>query len=224
MTFGFIQGNAAFSASNTSQSLTFNSPVTAGSCLVVGIRSSNTSLTGLTDSVNGSTQYSLVRQTLWNSSANNLNVYIFPNTAAGTPTVTATFAAATNVYWAIAEYGGVATSSPVDVSAIQHNDTAVTSLSLPSITTTNANDVLIGIYVTQGSAAQTWTDNVAGSNPVTWTPRLSAAAEDEIYWVDAVVSSAGTYLENSAITTAETYASCQFALMQADVLMPQIWL
>ncbi|WP_024516842.1 hypothetical protein [Bradyrhizobium sp. Tv2a-2] len=224
MPFGFIQGTGGFSASNTSQAFTFGGAVTAGSCLALAMRSNSQSITGVTDNVNGAVAWTQVRQTAWNALGNQLSVYIFPNTASGTPTVTATFAAASSVDFAIAEYGGVATSSPVDVSAIQYNDTAGTAVSLPSITTTNANDVLIGVYVLQNGV--TWTDNVAGSTPNTWTNRIGADG-NIIWWNDVIVSSTGTYFENATLSASETYASCQFALKQfvaADVLMPQAWM
>ena len=137
-----LQSTSKDSGSVSSDTLAFGSAVTAGSLLVVSVRLGGVSATvAITDDKGNTwTQDKLQAQ----GTDHRLSVHSAPNAAAGATTLTATITGGpTTLRWAIHEYGSMATSAPVDVSAGAEGADS-TSMSSGSNTTTVANCLLFG--------------------------------------------------------------------------------
>ena len=94
--------------------ITFASPITAGSLLVVSTAIYNASATAVSDTVNGT--WGVAVASVTNSDLVDQQLFLFPNSAAGTDRVDITWSANTGLI-AAAEYASVATSSPLDPTA-----------------------------------------------------------------------------------------------------------
>jgi hypothetical protein len=133
-------------------------PVTAtaaGNTLVSTIAvaaGSSKSVTGVTDSAGGT----WTKGPVGFQSGSNTRVEIWFRTGvgAGVTSVTATLSAAANASANVSEWAGVATAGALDAEGAQGNLAGTTS-STPSVTTTNANDVLVGAINYPGTATST---------------------------------------------------------------------
>ncbi len=183
----YVQGYSSSQGSAATGSVTFTGAQTAGdlNVLIVGWGGS-TGPSSITDS-KGNTYVLAVGPT-----GSEQSIYYAKNiaaAAAGANTVTVTFSSSVSFLdIRVAEYSGIDTSSPLD-GAVGASGTAV-SISSGSLTTTNANDLLVaGDYTSQTTTA-------AGSG---YTQRLithySDILEDEI--VTTPGSYAGTATQNA---------------------------
>lgn len=142
--------------------------------------------------------------------------YANVGTSSGTFTVTATNSgsAGSSYISAVAlEYSGLASSSLVDQTA-SNSGTGVGTLSSGSITTTNANDLLIGVCCSDKSSNQTWTDPGAP-----WTQRFleSSGANYEMgIGNDRIVSVTGTYSVSWSIDTTGGDLTAAIASLKAS--------
>jgi fibronectin type 3 domain-containing protein len=141
----FVQSknNSPNNASLTTLSATFANAQTAGNFNVVAIAwgPNSVSISSLTDT-KGNT-YTLAVGPTTSTAGGTSVIYYAKNIAAGTNTVTVTFNGATGFPdIRIAEYGGISTTAPLDVTAAATG--SGTTSDSGSATTTNANDLLVG--------------------------------------------------------------------------------
>lgn len=178
---------------------TFAGAVTAGNTIFAVVGWDNNTagtITGVSDSVNGA--YTLV-ETLFHGSAESQALYYFPNSAAGTPTVTATlsgvFAGASVTCF---EVSGL-TSSPLLDTASQFNG-AGTSLTSGNITTKYPQELLIGYGRANGQ------NMVAPGLP--WTTQTSGRLGVQYQ----ITSSAGIYASPFSVATSVGYIDSVVAI------------
>ena len=189
MALAFVQVNQTWpTTSATTTALAYSSNVTAGSLLWCIVYWNNTGVTcTVADGVNGSwTGIGTATVGAGGLASFIGKMFYFPNAGAGATTVAATFSSAvTRRGIAIHEYSGADTSSPLDQSAyVAVNSTGATT---PTITTTNANDVIVA-----GCLAGTTTTGAAGGYTSRATPGAWSGNETE----DQIVSATGTYGPN----------------------------
>jgi len=153
----FIQSRSVDSGSVSSATLAYNSNIIAGSLLIQAARvGSGTATIAMTSPGNIHTQD---KSQLFSTDTAALTIHSAPNAAAGATTVTATLTGGpATLRWAIHEYGSMATSAPVDVSASAQS-TGGSPADSGSITTTVADDLLF----VAGAADDVWSSVTAGS-------------------------------------------------------------
>lgn len=138
MAIAYVQSRSTVAGASP-RSLAFSSAVTPGSLLVAAVFwNSATETCTFSDSVNGAwtssggPQVGLESLLAWR-----IQMFYFPNTAAGTPNCTATTSGGSNVLFAIHEYSGIATTSPVDTATVYNqyqNDTTWTTDPITNVT------------------------------------------------------------------------------------------
>lgn len=160
-----VQAGGSFTA-GTSTTRAFAGAVSAGDLLFFGIRvpDETTTVDSVSDDVNGA--YTLVSGPEDNSGATNLRMYLFcfPNSAAGTPTVTANFSASITGHTAVCALAGAQTSATADALGTSRltsgsGDTTFTSNAVNNV----AAGGILGLLVTNASmtiTASTGTDSV----------------------------------------------------------------
>lgn len=130
-------------STSTTQSVNINT--TAGNLLVAFIRQGSDNTSTVTVSDSASQTWTQVSSSPVHSSQTNFTGYMFyiPNSAA-VASVTVTFSVAVkNRSITVYEISGAATSSPLDGNVSSSTSVAATSLTSGSLTTTNANDILL---------------------------------------------------------------------------------
>jgi hypothetical protein len=142
MAIAHVQSNEDNIASGTGDTLAYGSGVTAGSLLVMSFRlgdpGSGPKTVTVSDDINGS--WTEVPSSAFTGGSGQVGQFYFPNAGSGTTTVTiAISGAATSIRWAIHEFSGVATTSPLE----QHNaSTFSIGEDGPDVTTVQANQVI----------------------------------------------------------------------------------
>ncbi len=151
----FVQTNSATPQTpQATVTVTFNSAQTLGdlNVVIVGWNDSTATVSSVADT-KGNT-YALAAAPIVQSGTASQAIYYAKNitsAAAGANTVTVTFnVAARFPDIRIAEYSGIDTVNPLDVSAGAQGSTATSSSG--SVTTTNANDLLIGANLVQSTS------------------------------------------------------------------------
>lgn len=187
-------------AAAVSDAVAFGSANTAGNFLVAMVQTSST-ISGVSDPTNGAWTKAVELDnggTLMSTA-----IWYLPNCAGGVaPTVTAANGfGGSFCHIAIAEYSGIATSSPLDQT--QGFDTSGSQSGTPSSgltpTTSQASELLIGVISNQSALTISWD---AG-----WTKEYedtSAGAGRAMTWADQTVSSTGTYKASGTISPAVT--------------------
>lgn len=207
-----VQEKSAQATGVTTTSITYTGAVVAGHFLGAGgrINDNTVSVSSMSDTVNGTWQTATLQTNsgdgdwlFWN---------FFDNTGSGTPAVSITISSAANIQWGITEYSGLATSSPVDVKA--GNDIASTTTPTTStITTTNANDLIIGLLVGNNANLSTATN---GQNSFTeWFQSNDATSGFCFSWTDKTVAATGNYSEAWSASTSMPCAGFIIALKAA---------
>jgi hypothetical protein len=137
---------------------TFQAAVTAGNMIVAAVSwDTVTSVGTLTCSDDLGNTYSTVN--IWNDTTNTqaLGICYAPNSAAGTPTVTATFSVThLTRRIIISEYSGVATVTPVDVSGGVGGGTGTTTANATTsgaVVPTKDGDLIYGAVMDTGGTA-----------------------------------------------------------------------
>jgi hypothetical protein len=203
------------STGTPSMSLAFPSAVTAGDTLVMALLFGVTGNSALTiaDTVNGTWANSFLYDNCDGGGGKALFIGYFQNSAAGTPTVTATWTGggSNTARMAIMAYSGAAAAS-VDQYTTHLTQTGVTNPSTNNVTTTQASEMLVAIG-TADNAGYTWTSNASGSNPTSWTNRYNVAT-GKLIVDEASVSSTGTYGETWT-TTSDNHAAAILTLKAA---------
>jgi hypothetical protein len=179
--------------------------------LVVGIVywSIGTSLAttgGITDS-NGSSYTIETTQSPSGTTYSTAAFFACPTGASAGKNLVATFSpgAASFVYIVAAEYSGINTTTPLDQTA-QTTGTASTVDSGATSNTTNANDLLVGLFGTNNGATS-------------WTPGTSYTVEESnlgLMLEDQTVSSTGAYHATCTNNAgSDHWTACVFAFMIA---------
>lgn len=95
------------------------------------------------------------------------SIWIFPNSAAGTPTITVTFTATggsgINFGLQVAAFSGVVTSSPTDATAAGNGTGTTATSGNTSTSTTAANELMVGAYWDAGENDTLTAGNIAGA-------------------------------------------------------------
>jgi glucose/arabinose dehydrogenase len=194
----FVQVRAKQVTSGKVNSLAFSSANTAGNLIVAYVLWNNTGSVSLSDS-RGNGYASAVARTTWGTSSSwSAQVFYAKNVAGGSNTVTATFATAVSSFGIIYihEYAGIDKVNPLDVSKVAVG--TASAMSSGSVTTTNANDLLLGagaskVSVTQGSPGYTVRSGAFGNltedRNVTSTGSYAATAtQNSNAWVMQLVA------------------------------------
>ena len=136
----FVQGGNTQVVSGTTASLAFTGANTAGNLIVVYVVWDNPGTVTVSDTKGNTYTAATARQT-WGSNWS-AQAFYAPNILGGSNTVKATFGTAITSFGIVYEheYSGLATASPVDVSASATGTSA--SMSSGAVTTTQANDLL----------------------------------------------------------------------------------
>jgi hypothetical protein len=180
----FVQADYCTAKGASTVACTFTATVAKGDLLVANAVPMNTSASSFTISVSDN------KNGAWTSAAQCFSAYAgqadlfyFANSAAGTITVTTTSSSSTGLFeLAIAEYSGIATSAPLDKGGTCSSMANSTTVTAPSLTTANANDLVLSLLAMSGTAG-----TVTTASP--FTLRNNAAAA----FADHIVSTIGTY-------------------------------
>lgn len=130
-------------ASVTTTTVAFPAAVSAGDLLVAVVRTGTAAaVSSISDSVNGAWT---VLAAVANGAGEDFVAY-FVNSGAGTPTVTVNFGAASSPQISIAAFSNVLTASPLDQTGAGATGASGTSLAADSVTTTHANEIVIGFF------------------------------------------------------------------------------
>ncbi len=188
----FVQVNSAVPSSGSSVAVPFTAAQTAGNLnvVVVGWNDTTRTVTNVTDS-RGNTYVRAVGPTAV-SGALSQSIYYAKNivgAAAGANVVTVQFSA--SAYYPdirVLEYSGLDLTNPLDVTAAATGSTATSSSG--AVTTTNANDLLVGANMVATRTAG------AGAG---FTSRIITVPDGDIA-EDQVVTSVGSYSAVAPLT------------------------
>jgi phosphodiesterase/alkaline phosphatase D-like protein len=192
-TITFVQVNSATpQSSSTSVAVTYTGAQTAGNLnvVVVGWNDATALVQSVVDSAGNA--YQLAVGPTVSAGAATQSIYYAANIAAAPANgnkVTVTFSTAAQFADVrIAEYHGIATINPVDA-AIGAQGSSTTSNS-GNITTTNANDLLIGANVVQ---------TLTRSAGTSFTSRVITQPDGDIF-EDRIVTAAGSYNATASVS------------------------
>ncbi len=204
----FVQTNSATPQTpQAAVTVTFNAAQTLGNLnvVVVGWNDSTTTVSSVADT-KGNT-YAVAAPPVVQSGVATQAIYYAKNiasAAAGANTVTVTFnVAARFPDIRIAEYSGIDTVNPLDVSVGAQGSTATSSSG--SVTTTNANDLLIGANLVQS------TSTAAGAG---YTNR--GITPDGDILEDRVVTATGSYSATAALDKVQQWIMQMVAFRAAS--------
>jgi len=148
----FVQGGDTRVRSGTTASLAFRSANTAGNLIVVYVVWDNPGTVTVSDT-RGNTYTAATARQAW---GNNWSAQVFyaSSILGGSNTIKATFGTAITSFGIVYlhEYSGLATASPVDVSASAVGTSA--SMSSGAVTTTQANDLLFAAGASDNTVTQ----------------------------------------------------------------------
>jgi len=195
-TITYVQGNYATPQTpQTSVSVTFTSPQTAGdlNVVVVGWNNSTTTVTAVTDTRGNA--YALAVGPTVQTPVASQSIYYAKNivaAGAGANAVTVTFSsAAAYPDIRILEYAGADLNNPVDAKAASSGSSATSNSG--TVTTTNPNDLIFG-----ANLVQTVTSG-AGSG---FTKRLLTSPDGDIA-EDRMVTSTGSYSATASVSSGQ---------------------
>lgn len=176
MAIARVQSNAVTTGTNADpQSATFTSTTTTGNLLVAIIHAQVSTVVGITD--NKSNTWSLFRSLVnYNGSWSQYIYYSANATGGATHTLTIDMSSSGwPMYVGLHEFSGAATSNPIESATATASITSNASSSSPTngaaITTTTANDYVVGIFdattSTTFSAASGWALLTTGTATIT---------------------------------------------------------
>lgn len=200
----------------TSTSLTFDSDTTAGDLLIAVLQLDNPAppypVMTTSDSLGNSWACPELQIFAYGQQA---TVCYAEDPSGGADTVTMSINGTTTypLYLLAQEYSGLATSNPLDVSSSSPAQSG-TTFTTPGLTTTNANDYLLGIF---GTAGSTSFDNECDSP---WTLLAQVNGHDPMVTYQSA-SSASTYAGATCATTYGEYSQgFTYAFKQAVAAPP----
>lgn len=173
----------------TSVTCAFSSAVAAGDALMVVVDPINATGSAYTlsvsDNLNGA--WTEDGSGCFRQDVAQAAVFYYLNSKAGSVTVTVTSSTSTNIWSTIVEYSGIATSTPVDIPiSCKYTDGANGSnFATPSITTTNANDLILVSPAITGTGG-----TITVASPYTM---VGSVQYNRVPIADQIVSSAGAY-------------------------------
>lgn len=201
MAVAFIQSNSA-----ASNSVAFSSNNTAGNFLVCCIGTSG-DVTNVTDT-RGNAWSKAVDQ---NQSGILLfsDIWYVPNCANGANTVTLSGGFGGFEIIGVAEYSGVATSTPIDQTNSANN--SINNPDSGPVTTTQASELLVGVIAHAGN-------NSAITFDSPWTQRedKQAGGIRRMAFADRIVSSTGTYNATGTFATSPADWQALIATFKAE--------
>lgn len=196
-----VQHTNKDSVAATVHTLAYGSNNAAGNLAIVAFRiSSNTPIVSVVDT--NLNIYTLAEsQTDISGGLNTIYIYYAKNIGAGANTVTITLTGSAACRVAIYEVSGCSASAPLDVHTSAHNTVSGTAISSGNVTTTVANEFLIGILET--ASVTTFT---GGSG---WTSGdiIPAAPNSRAYVQYQIVSSTGTFTSDGSSTLSDLNAA-----------------
>ncbi len=180
----FVQGGYCTAKNATTVTCTYTANVAAGDLLVANAVPMNTTASSFTISVSDNKNGTWTRAAqCFSAYSAQADIFYFANSAAGPITVTTTSSNSSGLFeLAIAEYSGMATSSAVDSGGTCSSMTTSTAVTAPSLTTTNANDLVLSALSVSGTAG-----TVTAGSP--YTLHNNAAAS----FANRIVSTTGAY-------------------------------
>src|SRR5215467_14215891 len=148
----FVQGRSAQVTKGTTASLAFSKANTAGNLIAVYVVWDNSGTAKVSDTSGNTYTAATARQSFGNNWS--AQVFYASNIIGGSNTVKVTFGTAITSFGIVYlhEYSGLATASPVDVSASAAGTSA--SMSSGAVTTTQANDLLFAAGASDGSVSK----------------------------------------------------------------------
>jgi Big-like domain-containing protein/purple acid phosphatase-like protein/calcineurin-like phosphoesterase family protein len=192
---------------STGTALIANVNATTGDTLVASIAiaaGSSKSVASVSDSTGGAWTKGPVG--FLTGANTRIEIWYRTNVPSGISSVTATISASGVASMNVSEWSGVASVSPVDRQAARGNSSA-TNASTPSITTTNANDVVIGAINYPGAASSTLT-----TSGFTALANFSAGSSTNGRAAYEVVPSTGTYQVSWTLSAASASGAAILAL------------
>ena len=185
-------------------SCTLPSPVTAGDALVIGVWSSNATLTSVTSSTTAQ-PVSVFSDFAGANSPGYVSAYLLPNAASGSITITATSPGGYTYNWlSVTEYTNVA-ASPLDTEADYYaSGYGLSSVSTGNFNTTVNGDMLWSMCDGYGGSAAFY----AGTAPITWTAVNSYEGTYVAPWLfveDGAAGNAGSYY-GQCLSNTTTYS------------------
>ena len=213
MAIAYVQSNKSFTGNSTSSATPFLSNNTAGNFLVAAaIGFGTVTISSIADTLGNN--WSLVsQQTLADGTIYYL--YAVTNCKGGANTVTITLESSNQPMLLVAEYSGISLTSPLDQLAAS-TEGASGSYTSGSVTTTVANELLIGVLKCTGGVAATIVP-AAG-----WTERQQerSATVPDIVLLDNIVSSIGTYANSGTFSTSVPDNGALIATFKAQASAP----
>lgn len=213
---GFSQCQQSSSSTTSVQTTTIST--SAGSMLVVFTQEglNNTKTVAITDTSGTGTWTQTASSYSANSTTNRAAMFVKPNSAAVT-TVTATWtvSAATVTDLIVCEFTGGISASAED-SSVNSSGNAHTTATSGTLTTTNANDVLVFAIRLSGA----FTSPVAGTGYTVPTNGSSARAILEYKIVSATQAATTTVSWTTSLNDAGIYAGFKAAAGAAAATMP----
>lgn len=178
-------------SSSTTVACPYRNNVTAASLLYIAVQwPSSTATASIADTL--ASTWTAVGAGVIVQGGQSSESWYSPNAAAGADTVTITFTAAQgNAMVTCREYQGVATSSPLDVQISGHG--SGTTISSGSMTTTNANDLLVAYISPQVVAPVTQTGGY-NERQQSWISGFGG-----IFDSDQLVTATGGYTNSATI-------------------------
>ena len=203
----------------TAAAVTFGSTLTASSyllCYVYVLRSGNPAPTvsGVSDS--GGNTYTQIATQAYGGNLANVYVFAAPNTHGATASnaVTATVVGtATLTVIGVMEYAEV-NATPTDGINQTATDSTGTSYTGDSVTTTKANDVVIGLGYTTAAGTE-----VAGTNQIT---RVTSTAAISFTALDQCPAASGTFNPSSTTAGSKETALFTIALASSYVIVSNV--
>jgi hypothetical protein len=211
----FVQSNWAAAATSASAAVPYPAAQTAGNLNVVVVTWNDTTaqVQAVTDTTGNSYQRA-IGPTTRSSSASQSIYYAINRTSVtgGANTVTVTFtAAAATPELRVAEYAGIDPLQPLDVTIGASANNA--SSSSGSVTTRNANDLLIGAN---------WASSVTSGAGSGYTSRVITTAGDILE--DRVVTAAGSYAATAPVSPSGPWIMQMAAFRAAGSPQPDLTL
>lgn len=217
----YVQSAITRKSNAGNPAVSFSATPTVGNLVVAAVAcysASNCNVTSVTD--NQANTYTVIAKNVayFSTQATVSLYYTVVTASSGTFTVTANLTASSDSTLAVAEYSGVAQSSPVDISTTA---TGSSTAATATMTTTNANDLLIQVVGIGGSGAAP----TAGSG-FTMRQSSSGSLSESIGLQDQVVTTAGS--KTASMTTPDSgWATVFVAFKQAaaaSVVIGRAWI
>lgn len=177
--------------------------VPAGATIAIGV-SGSSGATGVADSINGAATQVGTNLT-YNSGGAVANIWYVKNASAGSHTVTATFASASNfTRFKIMVFSGASLTAPLDTSAVGSGATGATATTA-NFTTATANEMVAGFIWGQGGP-------LPNSAPAPYTLLIASTASAASEY--GIQTTAGTYTASAGLSASGQWGIMAMALKQ----------